>query len=116
MSTGVQVLGAALAFLVPETLPLVRSNSSESPDDSAQTGEDSENNAGKAVLDRIAKVARGGMETTKNICRSRNVLLLLFVFFVSTLSKQAMQLLIIYVSKRYQWSIARVCLSLLSSQ
>src|SRR5947209_4540301 len=40
-----------------------------------------------------------------------NIMLLLFVFFVASLGRQAMQLLLLYVAKKFGWSFARVSLA-----
>jgi hypothetical protein len=47
-------------------------------------------------------------ESTQFLSSNLNVSLLLLVFFVATLSRQAMALLLQYATKKYHWSYSKV--------
>jgi hypothetical protein len=105
ISSIIIVIGLCQAFLLPETLEVSKQ---KSLGDSERTFEQVSDEANRGWFGYIVHSIKDAAHSTGFIWKDVNVMLILFVFFVGTLGRQAMALLLLYVSKKYGWSIARV--------
>jgi hypothetical protein len=62
----------------------------------------------RTVVAKISDSLNLIIESTYFLSTNLNVSLLLLVFFVATLSRQAMALLLQYATKKYHWSYSKV--------
>lgn len=105
----IEVAGGMLIFLLPETLAIVKQKmqmdcNSRQDRDHGELSTTGKSTVADIVLDRI----RDSKESMRSIWRNTNVVLVLLVFFVASISKQSTSLFLQYVSKKMHWSIARV--------
>lgn len=107
----IEVAGGMLIFLLPETLAIVKQKmqmdcNSRQDRDHGELSTTGKSTVADIVLDRI----RDSKESMRSIWRNTNVVLVLLVFFVASISKQSTSLFLQYVSKKMHWSIARASL------
>lgn len=121
LSSGVEFLAVVVAILfAPETLPLMRPKSgattrSSTTDSIESTTPTKEMPFVRTVVAKISDSLKLIIESTHFLSTNLNVSLLLLVFFVATLSRQAMALLLQYTTKKYHWSYSGVSSSSSSS-
>lgn len=114
LSSGVEFLAVVVAILfAPETLPLMRPKSSGTPRSSTTDSYESipptkELPFVRTVMAKISDSLNLIIESTHFLSTNLNVSLLLLVFFVATLSRQSMALLLQYATKKYHWSYSKV--------
>jgi hypothetical protein len=110
-SSGVEFLAVVVALLfAPETLHF-KSETLHS-NDSNENSSTKDTPFVETVLAKISDSLQLIKESTYFLASSLNVSLLLLVFFVATLSRQAMVLLLQYATKKYHWSYGKVNISL----
>ncbi|OKL60951.1 hypothetical protein UA08_03240 [Talaromyces atroroseus] len=110
-SSGVEFLAVVVAiFFAPETLHFGRLKSMDAIHSSLNNNENTttkEQPLLKTVMVKVSHSLELFKESTNFLLSSLNVSLLLLVFFVATLSRQAMALLLQYATKKYHWSYSR---------
>lgn len=67
-----------------------------------------ERSFGRLLMNRLKEKWNMAKESTLFVRSSLNVTLLVLVFFVATLSRNAMTLLLQYATKKYHWSYSQV--------
>jgi hypothetical protein len=105
LSLIINSIGFGLALLLPETL---KASKQKSIGYSRRTSEQLSDEMNRSWFGHTVQGAKHVVDSTSFIWKDVNVTLVLFVFFVGTLGRQAMALLLLYVSTKYGWSIARV--------
>ena len=111
LSSIIQFIGFLLAFSIPETLSIDKQTQRNPMQ--AEEAEASQNSKTNSLRSRLLGLFQDGSKKDRSKWMGSNVQLLLFAFFVTTLSKQSMQLLLQYVSKRYNWSFAQASTALI---
>jgi hypothetical protein len=107
------LVGSIPALFLPETLEDAKAKqslqtSSEQDDDNGQP----EQNINKSPFEELKRQVREFKVSTRFIWSDANVCLMILVFFVTIMTRQSTNLLLQYVSKKFDWSIARVCICL----
>ncbi|KUL91414.1 hypothetical protein ZTR_01496 [Talaromyces verruculosus] len=116
LSSGVEFLALVVAILfAPETLCLMRPKSSGASRSSTTDSDESTTPTKeipfvRTVVAKITDSLNLIKESTHFLSTNLNVGLLLLVFFVATLSRQAMALLLQYATKKYHWSYSKATL------
>lgn len=100
---GLAFLGTSLGLWVPETLQRKVNEDTEAHVNSSATDDHS---LPISLLDRLSDMSSGLVKSVKVLGKDVNVILILVVFLVSYLGKQAIMLILQYASKRYNWTIA----------
>ncbi|KAJ6054656.1 hypothetical protein N7444_003754 [Penicillium canescens] len=105
------LVGSIPALFLPETLEDAKAKQSLQ-DNSEQRDENgqSEQNVNKSPLEELKRQAREFKVSTRFIWSDTNVCLMILVFFVTIMTRQSTNLLLQYVSKKFDWSIARASL------
>ncbi|KAJ5188076.1 Major facilitator superfamily domain general substrate transporter [Penicillium cf. griseofulvum] len=111
LSIFIIIVGSIPALFLPETLKhakekQVNQESSEQNDESAQSQPSSK----RTVLQEITRQVREFVQSTRFIWTDSNICLMVFVMFVTVMSRQCTNLLLQYVSKKFDWSISRASL------
>ena len=104
---GISIVGTALALCIPETLELSKQNEQTDVNQADAISESADEPIHRPalpsrLLSEFSKLRQSTTELSKNL----NVILILVVFFVSYLGRQALMLILQFASKRYHWSIA----------
>lgn len=112
-SSGVEFVAVVVAILfAPETLHSFRNKPVERPrsstNNSNETTSTKEIPFARTVVAKIWDTLKLLKESTYFLSSNLNVSLLLLVFFVATLSRQAIVLLLQYATKKYRWSYSKV--------
>ncbi|KAA8651283.1 hypothetical protein EYZ11_009188 [Aspergillus tanneri] len=96
-----EFVGVVAALVVPETLPKI---SDEVFDDDIPTPRRGSESLFRALLHRAgAEILR----LREFITTTNNILAISVAFFAADVGKQALQLMLQYVSKRFEWSMAK---------
>jgi hypothetical protein len=107
------LVGSIPALFLPETLEDAKAK--QSLQTNAEQDEDNgqpEQNINKSPLEELKRQVREFKVSTRFIWSDANVCLMILVFFVTIMTRQSTNLLLQYVSKKFDWSIARVCICL----
>lgn len=113
-------LGSTPSLLLPETLEDAKAKQTRNqpsagnlPTDVRDNNDDDDDDDdAKSKMSSVKRVVRHLQEfreSTKFMWRDSNVLLMIFVAFVTNMSRPSASLLIQYTSKKFNWSIAEVC-------
>lgn len=112
------VLGCTPSLLLPETLEDAKAKRtrnqppvSDIPTEEHNDNDDDDDDA-KSKMSSVKLVFRHLQEfkeSTRFMWRDSNVLLMIFVAFVTNMSRPSASLLIQYTSKKFNWSIGEVC-------
>ncbi|CAI7649697.1 unnamed protein product [Penicillium viridicatum] len=111
LSIGIIILGSIPALFLPETLKhpkQKRVNQDASEQDSES--EQSQPPRKQTVLQEVTRQAREFAQSTRFIWTDTNICLMVFVMFVTVMTRQSTNLLLQYVSKKFDWSISRASL------
>ncbi|KAJ5131395.1 uncharacterized protein N7515_007434, partial [Penicillium bovifimosum] len=111
LSVCIIIVGSIPCLFLPETLPTAeskRSNPQMSDPDSGN--EQPQPPSKKTVLGELTRQARELGQSTRFIWRDSNICLMVLVLSVTVMSKQCTNLLLQYVSKKFDWSISRASL------
>lgn len=103
------IVGSLPALVLPETLNDAKerlSQSSAAVDEDDGPGPDPL--VKQTLVQTVVRQVRKFIESTRCIWQNTSVMLALFAFFVTTISRQSTNLLIQYASLKFHWSIARV--------
>lgn len=110
LSIGIIILGSIPALFLPETLKhpkQTRVNQEASEQDSES--EQSQPPRKQTVLQEVTRQVREFARSTRFIWTDTKICLMVFVMFVTMMTRQSTNLLLQYVSKKFDWSISRVC-------
>ncbi|KAJ5945417.1 hypothetical protein N7516_005585 [Penicillium verrucosum] len=111
LSIGIIILGSIPALFLPETLThpkQTRVNQEASEQDSES--EQSQPPRKQTVLQEVTRQVREFARSTRFIWTDTNICLMVFVMFVTMMTRQSTNLLLQYVSKKFDWSISRASL------
>ncbi|KAJ5970219.1 uncharacterized protein N7479_000137 [Penicillium vulpinum] len=111
LSLVIIVLGSIPCFFLPETLKnakgkRVNREALEQDSDNAQSQPPSK----RTVSQEVTRQVREFIHSTRFIWADSNICLMIFVMFVTVMSRQCTNLLLQYVSKKFNWSISRASL------
>ena len=110
LSIGIMVLGSIPALFLPETLRhpnQKRVNQEALEQDSGS--EQSQPPRKQTMLQEVTRQVHEFAQSTRFIWTDTNICLMVFVMFVTVMTRQSTNLLLQYVSKKFDWSIGRVC-------
>ncbi|KAJ5162065.1 hypothetical protein N7492_007457 [Penicillium capsulatum] len=103
-------LGSIPALFLPETLEDAKAKRSQFADESTENPAQTESMNAKSALQELVRRMREFRQSTQFIWRDSNVYMMIFVLFVTIISKQSTNILLQYASKKFEWSIARASL------
>lgn len=105
--------------MIPNTVKLATRDSEETPlleDINATEGSENTNqgthNTKRSLKTTFSNIVAPLIVTWTLIFRSRNLLLVNLSFLVTTLGRETLDFLVQYTSKRFGWSLAKVCVIL----
>ena len=109
LSLCIIAVGSIPPFFLPETLRNAKGSqvNREGPEQDSESEQPQPSR--KTVLQELARQVREFAQSTRFIWADSNVCLMVFVMFVTVMSRQCTNLLLQYVSKKFDWSISRVC-------
>ncbi|KAG0158351.1 MFS multidrug transporter, putative [Penicillium digitatum] len=107
LSICIIVVGSIPVFFLPETLRNAKGMrvNREGPEQDSE-GEQSQPRK-RTVLQEVIRQVREFTQSTRFIWTDSNICLMVFVMFVTMMSRQSTNLLLQYVSKKFDWSIRR---------
>ncbi|CAI7599947.1 unnamed protein product [Penicillium glandicola] len=111
LSIGVIIVGTIPALFLPETLRHAKGKQVDrrSPEQDSES-EQSRPPRKQSVLQDLTRQVREFTQSTRFIWADSNICLMVFVMFVTVMSRQCTNLLMQYVSKKFDWSISRASL------
>ncbi|KAK4864022.1 hypothetical protein LT330_010232 [Penicillium expansum] len=111
LSICIILVGSMPAFFLPETLRNAKGKrvNREGPEQESE-GDQSQPPRKQTVLQEVSRQVREFAQSTRFIWADSNVCLMVFVMFVTVMSRQCTNLLLQYVSKKFDWSISRASL------
>ncbi|KAJ5245554.1 hypothetical protein N7489_005650 [Penicillium chrysogenum] len=111
LSICIIIVGSIPSFFLPETLRNAKGKqvSLETPEQDSGS-EQSQPPKKQAVLQELSRQIREFAQSTRFIWADSNICLMVFVMFVTVMSRQCTNLLLQYVSKKFNWSISRASL------
>lgn len=107
LGLGVSTLGSLAAFLMPETLNDAKSKidlTTVTSEDETQSSLNGKTSVKQYIKGRFQDL----QDSARLIIGSPAIAICLFALFVTSISKQSTSLLLLYTSKRFNWSIADV--------
>jgi predicted MFS family arabinose efflux permease len=105
-----QVLSIAVLFMLPRSVDVAKDSNDAQSDIGGIANLPSEQDAKPAGLKTIArKVSRKLMTSWMLVRNNGNVLVVAASFLATFLGKDTLDFLVQYVSKRFSWSLAKVC-------
>lgn len=119
LGVGLIILGTIPVLFLPETLEDIKVKQSISENSDQETEQNTENERPeqqwieKEVRQEITRQFRKFIESTRFIWSDSNVCIMILVSFVTVIGRKSTNLLLQYVSKKFDWSFARVCPSFL---
>lgn len=110
LSMAITILGSIPVLFLPETLkhPKQKRVSQEASEQGSE-GEQSQPLRKQTVLQEVTRQVREFAQSTRFIWTDTNICLMVFVMFVTVMTRQSTNLLLQYVSKKFDWSISHVC-------
>ncbi|OQE40910.1 hypothetical protein PENCOP_c005G08128 [Penicillium coprophilum] len=111
LSICIIVVGCTPALFLPETLKHTKETlvDRESPEQDSE-GVQSQPPSKRPMLQEITRQFNEFVQSTRFIWTDFNIFLMVFVMFVTMMSRQCTNLLLQYVSKKFDWSIGRASL------
>jgi hypothetical protein len=117
LSVCIIIVGSIPSLFLPETLQTAKSKRSNSETPEQDSGnEQPQPPSKKTVLGELTRQARELGQSTRFIWTDSNICLMVLVLFVTVMSRQCTNLLLQYVSKKFDWSISRVCIHFQSNK
>ncbi|KAJ5746959.1 uncharacterized protein N7511_008655 [Penicillium nucicola] len=104
------LVGSIPALFLPETLEDAKAKQSLHTNPEQHDGNDNEQperGVNKSLLEELKRQGREFQVSTRFIWTDSNVCIMILVFFVTIMTRQSTNLLLQYVSKKFDWSIAR---------
>lgn len=114
LSICIIILGTIPSLFVPETLPATKSKRAnrDNPEQEGQNELPQPLNK-RPLSQELSRRAGDFIQSTHFIWGDSNVCLMILVLFVTIMNRSCTNLLLQYVSKKFDWSIGRVCTYLL---
>lgn len=109
LSICIIIVGSIPSFFLPETLRSTKMQVSRETPEQDSGSKQSQPPRKQAVLQELTGQVREFARSTRFIWADSNICLMVFVMFVTVMSRQCTNLLLQYVSKKFDWSISRVC-------
>ena len=110
LSICIIIVGSIPSFFLPETLRNAKGKQLSRESSGQDSGsEQSQPPRKQAMLLELTSQVREFTQSTRFIWADSNICLMVFVMFVTVMSRQCTNLLLQYVSKKFDWSISRVC-------
>ncbi|KAJ5465588.1 hypothetical protein N7530_009375 [Penicillium desertorum] len=111
LSICIIIVGSIPSFFLPETLRNIKGKqvSREAPEQDSGS-EQTQPPRKQAVLQELTRQVREFAQLTRFIWADSNICLMVFVMFVTVMSRQCTNLLLQYVSNKFDWSISRASL------
>lgn len=115
LGVGLVILGTIPVMFLPETLEDVKLKQSIPAESDRESDQNTENerveqrSGKKEIFRQFTRQSREFIQSTRFIWLNSNVSTMILVFFVTIIGRQSTNLLLQYVSKKFDWSIARVC-------
>ncbi|KAF8243212.1 MFS general substrate transporter [Wilcoxina mikolae CBS 423.85] len=110
IALAIKVLVLLIAYALPETRG--QEIASTKPSNSSGEEQEGDERVSRPVLETSTrKNSNSHRDIMTFLCQDINVTLLVAIFLVITIGRQTMMLLMQYVSKRYDWSLAKAGLS-----
>ncbi|KAF3026097.1 hypothetical protein E8E15_005491 [Penicillium rubens] len=111
LSICIIIVGSIPSFFLPETLRNAKGKQVSLETSEQDSGsEQSQPPRKQAVLQELSRQIREFAQSTRFIWADSNICLMVFVMFVTVMSRQCTNLLLQYVSKKFNWSISRASL------
>ncbi|KAJ9483350.1 hypothetical protein VN97_g10057 [Penicillium thymicola] len=111
LSIGIIILGSIPALFLPETLKHPKQTGvNEEASEQDSESERSQPPRKQTVLQEVIRQVREFARSTRFIWTDTNICLMVFVMFVTMMTRQSTNLLLQYVSKKFDWSISRASL------
>lgn len=113
LGVGLIIIGTIPVVFLPETLKDAKAKRSipAGTEHATENERLEQQRVKKEVLQEFTRQIREFIESTRFIWSDSNVCIMVIVAFVTVVGRQSTNLLLQYVSKKFDWSIARVCLS-----
>lgn len=114
LSLGLIIVGSLPAIFLPETLEDAKAKRTKQPEPEQHDGTEPLESAEplesdkRTVIQELTRQAREFSDSTRFIWSDFNVVLMVMVLFVTVMSRQCTNLLLQYVSAKFDWSIGRV--------
>lgn len=111
LSIGIMIVGSFPALFLPETLETAKAKQTSA--ELVQNNRTEHTQPDKtSVFQEVSRQAREFAESTRFIWSDLNICLMIVVLFVTVMSRQCTNLLLQYVSAKFDWTIGRVCTAL----
>ncbi|CAG7949977.1 unnamed protein product [Penicillium nalgiovense] len=113
LGVGLVILGTIPVMFLPETLEDVKLKQSIPAESDRESDQNTENerveqrSGKKEIFRQFTRQSREFIQSTRFIWLNSNVSTMILVFFVTIIGRQSTNLLLQYVSKKFDWSIAR---------
>ncbi|CAI7565045.1 unnamed protein product [Penicillium bialowiezense] len=113
LSLGLIIVGSLPAIFLPETLEDAKAKRTKQPEPEQHDGTEPLESAEplesdkRTVIQELTRQAREFSDSTRFIWSDFNVVLMVMVLFVTVMSRQCTNLLLQYVSAKFDWSIGR---------
>jgi Trk-type K+ transport system membrane component len=108
LSIGVIIVGGIPALFLPETLEDAKAKRTRA-EPQQNSGPEHLQPDKRSVFQEVSRQAHEFADSTRFIWSDSNVCLMIVVLFVTVISRQCTNLLLQYVSTKFNWSIGRVC-------
>ncbi|KAJ5581546.1 hypothetical protein N7535_000166 [Penicillium sp. DV-2018c] len=111
LSICIIIVGSIPTLFLPETLPSANSKRSSPESSEEDSGNEQAQPTSKTtILGELTQQARKLGQSTRFIWTDSNICLMVLVLFVTVMSRQCTNLLLQFVSKKFDWSISRASL------
>jgi len=109
LSIGLIIVGGIPAIFLPETLEDAKAKRTRRAEREQHSGTEPLQPDKKTVFQEITRQVHKFADSTRFIWSDSNVCLMILVLFVTVMTRQCTNLLMQYVSTKFNWSIGRVC-------
>jgi hypothetical protein len=118
LGTIVIIAGCTPIFFLPETLEEAKAKKARFRREAGQQASETpspsngqvEPSGKQPALQEIIRQVREFKDSTRFIWRNYNVCVVIFCLLVSVISRQSSAILLQFASKKFNWSIAKVCI------
>lgn len=121
LGTVIIIVGSAPILFLPETLEEAKAKKAKYRREAGLDAAETDNTDGRIepsvkrpVLQEVIHQVREFKDSTQFIWRNYSVCLVILCLLVTVISRQSTNVLLQFTSKKFNWTLARVCLSLRS--
>jgi hypothetical protein len=107
LSIGIVIVGSLLALFLPETLEDAKAKQVNQAE--PQTEPENLHSGKRTMLQELTRQVHEFASSTRFIWSDLNICMVIVVLFVTVMSRQCTNILLQYVSTKFDWSISRVC-------